>query len=95
MRVRALRGFVLGPGKEVRKGDVFELDERVVRHGGAVVRMGHALPRSFYEPVMDELPAPPEIETETRDAEPQHRDPDVQNRDPRPRRFRRSEGEGA
>jgi len=95
MRVRALRGFVIGPGQEVRKGEVFELDQRVVRHGGVSVYVGLAIPRSYYEvlPTTSEPPPDPVVETESRDAESLNRDPNVQNRDPRPQRRRAAKGD--
>ena len=96
MAKRALRSFVVGAGRIVHKGDLFQYDARTVHHDGVKVTLGFHLPDHFYETVPDPAPQPgPEpdaldaVETAT---EVLNRDPEVTNRTPRPRKRRASEG---
>lgn len=93
MKVRATRGFILGPGKHVRPGDVFEMEQRVAIVEGERVTIGFHLPSSYYE-VLDPvgIPAPvPSDESAAREV--QHREPDVRNRTPQPRKRRGKKGD--
>lgn len=81
MRVRVKKGFVIGPGRLARPGDILDIQRDEVRIGGAVVYRGPAIHPSLYEPIS-------EGDVATRETHPKHRDPAVTNRDPRPRRTR-------
>ena len=88
MKYRVLQGFVLGPGRIARPGDVIEIEEKTVKFAGITLRLGHVIHPSCIEPYVE---APePSASSAARDIEPQHRDPEVSDRDPRPRRRRGS-----
>lgn len=72
MKLRAIRGFVVGPGKYLRENDIFEAAEA---EAARYIARGYAVAAVVEAEVSGQPPEAAAAIIETRDPKPQTRDP--------------------